>query len=44
LGGAKGSEQSVRNMMQEDPSPSPPQFFIQQMWSSSLVRMRDLEF
>jgi hypothetical protein len=28
LGGAKGSEQSVRNMMQEDPSPSPPQFFL----------------
>jgi hypothetical protein len=28
LGGAKGSELSVRNMMQEDPSPSPPQFFL----------------
>jgi hypothetical protein len=28
LGGAKGSEQSVRNMMQEDPSPSPPQFCL----------------
>jgi hypothetical protein len=28
LGGTKGSELSVRNMMQEDPSPSPPQFFL----------------
>jgi hypothetical protein len=28
LSGAKGSELSVRNMMQEDPSPSPPQFFM----------------
>lgn len=27
-GGAKSSELSVRNMMQEDPSPSPPQFFL----------------
>jgi hypothetical protein len=27
IGGAKSSELSVRNMMQEDPSPSPPQFF-----------------
>ena len=28
LGGAKSSELSVRNMMQEDPSPSPPEFFL----------------
>lgn len=27
-GGAKSSELSVRNMMQEDPSPTPPQFFL----------------
>jgi len=26
--GAKSSELSVRNMMQEDPSPTPPQFFL----------------
>ena len=26
--GARSSELSVRNMMQEDPSPTPPQFFI----------------
>lgn len=28
MGGARGSELSVRNMMQDDPSPSPPEFFI----------------
>jgi len=28
FGGAKSSELSVRNMMQEDPSPTPPQFFM----------------
>lgn len=28
IGGAKSSELSVRNMMQEDPSPSPPEFFV----------------
>lgn len=28
LGGARSSELSVRNMMQEDPSPSPPEFFL----------------
>lgn len=28
FGGAKSSELSVRNMMQEDPSPTPPQFFL----------------
>ena len=27
FGGARSSELSVRNMMQEDPSPTPPQFF-----------------
>lgn len=27
-GGAKSSELGVRNMMQEDPSPTPPQFFL----------------
>jgi hypothetical protein len=27
-GGARTSELSVRNMMQEDPSPSPPEFFM----------------
>lgn len=28
LGGTRSSELSVRNMMQEDPSPTPPQFFM----------------
>jgi hypothetical protein len=28
LGGSRSSELSVRNMMQEDPSPTPPQFFL----------------
>ena len=28
LPGSKSSELSVRNMMQEDPSPTPPQFFL----------------
>ena len=28
FGGARSSELSVRNMMQEDPSPTPPQFFL----------------
>lgn len=28
IGGARSSELSVRNMMQEDPSPSPPEFFL----------------
>jgi NACHT domain len=28
LGGARTSELSVRNMMQEDPSPSPPEYFL----------------
>lgn len=28
VGSARSSELSVRNMMQEDPSPTPPQFFI----------------
>lgn len=28
VGGARSSELSVRNMMQEDPSPSPPEFFL----------------
>ena len=28
LGGARTCELSVRNMMQEDPSPTPPQFFL----------------
>jgi CHAT domain/Leucine Rich repeat len=28
VGGARSSELGVRNMMQEDPSPTPPQFFL----------------
>ena len=28
FGGARNSELSVRNMIQEDPSPTPPQFFL----------------